>query len=804
MADNSFSIHAPTGQTAKTVVSSNAYAQAGRVIGYPTNFDVYTRKLSTIDGTTEITEEHEVSDLLGNRLYLYHRPVVNADGTATTITVTDGTVDTTATNSKQGYIVFTSLPTSTFQVTYAAAPDCVDMWHLNTIQDSVMEIQQILGPTNQTGYAGLRNLAFGLFDTPANATASGVAQRAVFLPHLDQNIYIGSSADAGLAATRGAAHTIQLGRETDEVIIDVTGFKIQQNDGTLNSTITLGTKTGDFLSYKGYFSGAGPMTIGGPEWPNYSGTTFISDTSGAFYSGAMLQVHGDVSIMGGLQAVGAVEIVTTTGTTSIVYGDWTIRDELFVEGRTHLYGLTQTQQLNVQQDLVISSDIVCNNSRGSGGRGQCLVDNLDPSEIAHTYQYVAKTRLQNTVVTGPRLKTSLAPKKLLYRPWFTLDYDDLAGSQYAITGSLNAAVGPSGAHPSIFQLLLTGVAIVSGTYEEYGSYNGIWSPGMMDPGSIRLRMLSGPAAGYDAPIYNYKVEATGDNGVHVTRLNVFTPEIPSPPAQTNNRYMLYTEHSTPYDFIRAVGGANPTYYVSGTTEEPFVVAFDDTVRVMTQSTTPVSLRTALENSISGLGPADSVTGIAYIFADKANTDPEAAPRFTARASMFRMPSQVAVGEVVAHYSGAQWHILENLSYRPNSIYDSSWIPVLPVAGTSTSGRAISGTLSNYASSMKVYFAHGLGPDVDIYRLSSELYAGAYTTGTPEWNKTHTPPWSLMGQEFAAPHNLSGRFTQSSVGTNSNSSIFYLDSYVVGLFIDPDILLSTETANYLRLVLRRDS
>ena len=820
MSDNSFSSHAPTGQTATNVVSPNPYAQAGRNIGYPTYFDLYPTKISSIDGNRAVTERRTVADLVGNRLYLYHRPVTNADGTSTTINSTDGTIDTSSTNNKQGYIVFSSLPTSDFTVTYTAAPDCVDMWHLNTIQDSVMEVQQVLGPTNQTGYAGLRNLAYGLFDRPDNATASGVAQRAVFLSHLGQDIYIGSSADAGLAATRGDAHTIQIGRETDKVVIDATGFTIQQNDGTLNTQMNLGGNTGDFINWVGKASGAGPVAIGGPEWSNYSGVTFAGSLTGPFYTGSMLQVHGDVSVMGNIKSIGSIEIITTTGVTSTVYGDWTIRDELFVLGTSYLRGNTYTNRLDVTTDLHISGDLIAGNRRGSGGNGQTLIDNLDPSEIAHSYQYVTKSRIPNTVICGPRLQTALSPKNTIERPWFTLDSSQLAGDLFAITGALNAAVGPSGAHPAIFQLLLSGVAIVSGTYKDFGSWDGIWSPGMMDPGSLRIRMLNGQASGYDAPVYAHKVEETGANGVHLLRMNVFTPEIPDPIAQTNDKYMLYAEHATPYNFISAAGGAAPTFSVNASAIEPFAVSFDDTVRIMTQSTASSSLTNVLTNSVSGLGPADAITGIAYIFAKATNTDPEAPPQFVARSTMYRMPNEVGVGEIVAYYSGAQWVIRDTISYRPQGIYDSAWIPMIPDTNViEPTGRATSGFTSASSAPMKLYFNHHLGTDIDAYRLSADLYLGSPSINTGEWNRTHSPMWSMLGQDERGPHGLTGAFVHVPLGakrvsshiTDRDASIFYLDSSIVGIDISPELLDgfptgggSTEEHTYLRLVMRRDS
>lgn len=817
MAYDIFSTHAPTGAST-TVVSTNPFSSQGRNIGYPTSFDKFVRIISEADGSQTVVESRKLTDLVGSRLYLYHRPLINSNGSIATITVSDGTIDTSFTNSAQGYIVFSSLPSVDFTVTYVAVPDCDFSWSINTLQDSVMEIQNVLGPTNSPSYPSIRNLKVAIFDSPLDSVTSGVFQNAYYLSDLDQDITIASTSDPGLAISRGTAHTIQIGRETDNVIIDATGFTILQTDGTLSSTIRLGTETGDSIFWKGAASGAGPLTLGGPEWPQYSGVIFTAGLTGSFYSGAMLRVHGDAAFMGNVKAIGNITIINTTGTTSTVLGDWTVQDELFVNGISHLNGTVETNNIEVAQNIYLSRNLIAENVAGAGGAGQTLIDNLDCSEIAHNYSFVTKSKHNNSVIAAPLKIEAIAPKKVTYRPWLSLGPSNLVGDIFAITGTLNAAASSSGAHPHILQLLMT-AGIVSGTHTgTIGTSSGVWSAGMMDPGSMWVRMLSGPAQNFESPIYGFTVEATSSS--NLTRLNVFLPDAISTPPQTNNSYILYNPKSCAFNTVSAVGGASPTFSINASTNEPLAVSFEDEVRIMYSSTTNYSLTNALEHSVSGLG-GSPVTGIAYIFADSNGTDPENPPIFKAKPVPIRLPGQTPIGEVVASKAASTWTILETVSYRPNGIYDSSWIPIYSsVSILATSGRVTPGITSATTSPLKVYFHHYLGSDVEIGNISADLYLGRRNSSTINWNQTHTPMYSFFGQDGRNNHGLNGVLMHVPLGAKRttshiaerDASIFYLDSAIIGVDISPGLLAgfptgassSTSSPNYLRLIVNKNN
>lgn len=800
-----FSTHAPTGESSKVVVSPNEYSQEGRTIGYPTNFSVYVNKISTADGSASITESRTTSDLIGTRLYLYHRPLVQSSGSVSTISVSDGTLDTSLTNAKQGYVVFSSVPTANFTVTYSASPDCLTAWHLNTLQDDMMEVQKVLGVTNETGYPGLRNLAYGSFDSPLDANTSGVAQRTVYLSHLDQDIYIGSTSETSLTGERGVAHTIQIGREYDNVILEGTGIYLQQSAGTENVAIHLGNKTGDIVYIAGEMTGVGQVTFGGPASPLYSGATGGDVTAGV-YNNSMLRVNGDASFLGNVYAVGTITVVNLTGTISSVVGSFSVTDALSVQGTTSLVGRLTTNTVTANQDITVNANIVAGNQAGAGGNGQTLVDGLDPSEIAHTYRAVTRKTLPNTVLNGRPLLTQQLPKQSFYTFAGAIDYTQVAGDYYQLTGYATSTSAASGAYPNVIQMNFssTPLPIVSGSSYPAGTLNGVWSTAMMDPGALELYDINST---FKTPIYGYSL-VSGD-GTYVYKLDLYSPELDSAkPVTANDSLLLYNKYSRPYDYISAAGGASPTFAVYASSQFPLEIAFDDKVAKMTSSSSNISMTSALNASITGL--STTATGVAYIFA-KASPDPENAPSFKARSVPFRMEDETAIGEVVASYNGS-WTILETTSYRPGAVYDSSWLPV--VTNASFSGRAF-----KYQSGETMFFSHNFGCDVDITRINAELYLGNYIDYRPNtWNHNQPLAYSMMTTDIRAGFGFSGMFTKVPL-TNANysgspsfsssreASLTYLDSRLIGIRLNNTFIEEIDSASAptsIRLVVRRDS
>lgn len=823
-----FSSHSPTGAAitgARVVVSPNEYAPEGRRIEFPANFSVYVNKQSNIDGSFQVAEEHYLTQIVGTRLYLYHRPLVNSNGTITSIATSDGTIATSNTNAKQGYIEFSALPTAaSFIITYSASPDCVSMWHFNTLQDDVMEIQKTIGVTNYTGWPGLRHTAYALANDPADNIAS-LFSNALYLQHLNKNLRISSTETAGYYPTLGSGHFVQLGSRYDKVNLEGTGITLAANVeatnplATLATVIELGNNTGDRITYRGSLSGEGQTTIGGALWPNHSGA--LGSITTAQYTGAMLRVNGNETILGNLYVNGAITVVHSTGETSTILGDFTVNDELFVNGVSHLNGPVETNNVTVNQNLTYQGNLIAGNSAGAGADGHSVVDNLDASEVAHTYRYTMKRNLRNYIVAAPKYYGTVLPKRGAYTPNGFISSGNFVGEVFNYSGLLNAAASSSGAYLSILQLLCTGtrMAIVSGFYTGIlGSIDGGWfSKGMMDPGALHIDL---PTKNYSAPVYGYTVEElTGATNNEIRRLNVYTPEQPTESTLGNPPYSLYSPGARHWQFIDDVTSnvTNPTIRISATSTSPLVVAFDEDIRVLNTNSPDISIATTAGHSVSG-SIDTSPTGVVYVFASRNyNTNIEVIPTFITRAIPFAMPGEVAIGEVCLTRTGStEWRVNEITSYRPGGYYDSAWIPINTAVDT-TSGRST--TRINYGStnaSTKLYFNHNLGCDLDFAYVDFKLFLGAYGTKdvTTLWpNKFNSFSHSLFGHDHRRQIGLSGAFTVvdlnnrgTSSSTQNDASLFYLDGRLAGVQISESLLTPTQSGvtafNYLRLIAKR--
>ena len=871
-----FSTHAPTGASQKAIVSPNQYADSGRNIGYPNKYSVYVNKISEVDGTQRVIEYRTVSEIVGNRLYLWHRPLTNS-GAVTQITVAGGgapVIDTAATNPKSAYIVFTTLPTNDFTVSYLAAPDCINAWNLNTVQDDVMEIQKTLGVTSLTGTPGLRNLAYATFDLPGDAGISGIAQRAVYLSHLARNIVIGSTNVASLKTSLGSNHTIQIGRTGDELLFDSTGFHVVQTNANYNNNITLGTKTGDIITYMGSISGEGQVTIGGPSWTNigaagwnsrgYSGFAFhpTSGLTATYYSGSMLRVHGDVSIAGNVRSVGALTVVTTTGETSVVLGDWTVARDLIVQGKSYLNGGVETSTAKITRDIVVEGIIEFPNSYST-------IDGLDPSAAAETLPLLNKRRIKNSIIDAPINERQVSPKLTITSPYYRINNSGLVGDVFTITGIVSAAPFTSGAHQSVV-VVDVALPIVSGSFTGLipwtgagvgaplsGVLSGIWSPGMMDPGFVEVAVLgSQPSPAAKMPVYGYYITDADNVSIKQMRLLVPTPlDSARNIFVPGNKVSLYNPGTVPYDFISAQGGAAPTFQVSGLGTSPLQISFETMCKQYLSISSNISLLNALENS-TAFARASNPTGIAYIFAG-VPTSPDSDMTFFAKSVPNRMSSEVAIGEVIASSGvGNTWTILETICYRPNGLYDSSWMPIVSkclkglnsgrfIPEASATGQGFN-EASRPNSPYTYFFQHNLGPVQDLRHITADMYlASAWKdleakfmsyqlTGTYSgYNQTHTDLYQFYSTDWSGPigdnGGIYGGFTKQSISPNRSyldnpssanlkagrdANIFYIDSRIVGIQFYSGVFEQLHTGaiavssndnnyKYLRIVMRRD-
>jgi hypothetical protein len=148
----------------------------------------------------------------------------------------------------------------------------------------------------------------------------------------------------------------------------------------------------------------------------------------------MLRVNGDVAVLGDLQSVGSLTVVNLTGEVSTVIGDFTITNDLRVQGSTRLIGPADVNNITVEQDETIYGDIIAGNQSSRGGNGHSLVDNLDASEVAHTYRTVMRKVLPNTVLNGRPLLSQLLPARSGYTFGSNISGSLTCGDQFVITG----------------------------------------------------------------------------------------------------------------------------------------------------------------------------------------------------------------------------------------------------------------------------------------------------------------------------------------------------------------------------------
>ena len=834
MTYKTHSTHAPTGSAAaKFVVSPNEYAPEGRDVSYPTNFDIYVVKISDVDGSTQVNgEPHTVDQLLGSRLYLYHRPMVSPNGTIAQVTTSAGTINQDSTNAKQGYIEFSTAPTVDFTLTYLAASDCFTHWQQNTMQDSIMELQGQVGASNQTGWPGLRMVNAAIFDIPTDSL-DGLLPNHVSMEHLPRSIRISSSNVDSLTGTLGDRQRIQLGRRADDLHFEGTGITIGSVDGYSPddyADVWISNRTGDKVFCAGTFSGHDQMTIGGAGSlvAGYSGLSFTSASSGSYYTGAMLRVHGDMYCQGDMLAHGTLTLVTTTGETSTIFGDFTIRDELFVLGTSHLIGPTETNALHTFTDYTLDGNLIAGNKKGAGDRGHTLVDTLDCSEVERTYKTVTRKNIDNYVIKATKSLTHFPPKHHTYGGDYAISGQVTVGDVFGWTGFFTAAPSFSGDYPSILQLQWSSgtMPMVSGFFEQAntsGLVDGFISRGTLDPGSLWIEILApSAAAGYRAPIFGYTIQETKAH--YLTKLNVYTPQQPDQVVAANDNFLLYSPGCEHYDYVTSAGGSSPTVTINATSDDPIWIGFEDEVRTFTANSSATSLTAALNRSVTGQTPG---TGIAYVFASMKNIDIEAEPTVVVRGAPWGMPWETIMGEVIAQSSaGGSWTVLETTSYRPGGLYDSAWIPVFSGEGATTvqttaSGRVVSSIRNLGApspqSGNRLYFHHNLGADLCFKDVNATLHLASYA---PDHSSEIHPSnyranvHTLWGQDIRNPiPGASGAYSSIGLGHTNNAAspeanVFYMDGKVIGIQIHDDTMNNpTEGVgpfDYLRLVIKRTS
>ena len=190
----------------KNRIDNNSNAANSEAAAYPAKFDLFVNKENTSLGAFSVTETHLLSQLAGSTLYLDHRPAVDATGGVASIVISNGgVIDTTQTDVFSASVEFSTAPTaSPFTITYSAASDKIQDSHLNSLQNSLMAVENILGVTAPVGGQGTGIVTLPLTttvnprDVATYSSLLGFLPNMVMLRHLGSNLIIGSTDVAGI------------------------------------------------------------------------------------------------------------------------------------------------------------------------------------------------------------------------------------------------------------------------------------------------------------------------------------------------------------------------------------------------------------------------------------------------------------------------------------------------------------------------------------------------------------------------------------------------------------------------------
>lgn len=730
-------------ESIKNRVDNNSNSSNSETSSYPNKFDLFVNKENSSVGSFSVTETHTLSQLAGSTLYLDHRPSVDYTGGITSFVISDGgVIDSSLTDLAYGTVQFTTLPSaSPFTVTYSAAPDKVQDSHLNSLQNTVMNLQQAVGLKQTVGGngTGLITLPIVVYYDPSSLSEHQVLQDIlpnIVLPaHLSEDFYLGSTDVVGVPGY-GQGITIYIGQPSavtrDDVWIDADNFTLATTNGLAGApggTYRFGLTTGDSIGISGIVQIASQTDIGLPGGARANISMYVPGGGAAsFYATAALRVHGGIWFGSGMSGNGSITFITTTGEAVDIQGNL-IATTLDVNSTSNFDGTAQFHN-NVSVDypgqLITNNDIVLNTKPNET---PSKIDNLDPSYAAHIVGYiptageiVQSVRLPiNNPVSAPYL--SGAKQHPVYGFWM---YPMIGGWTY--TGSVKYEAASISGNQNILlidsaMLALGTPTAPAGTAPSLGggsSTTGDYCTGLFNPGDtfIEIRAASDQDA-YSYPIYDHQPFY---NGGTVTGLNIYVAadDAALQSSIAGKQYRIYQPGNVPMGHMgTGWGGAlSAPLAIVGTqssSDYPYGILSYNTdrawlggnyvtansvqfKRTATAGATTVSIADALKKSIN-MGTAPS-TGIAYIYAVGSDTNGTAEQSITLRASPSpwgiaspnmqmgtprNVPGQhVPIGEVIAKTTdGTTWSHVESVGYRENGYYDSCWVPLTNYTSTPT-------------------------------------------------------------------------------------------------------------------------
>lgn len=798
-------------EATKNRIDSNSNSPRSEAIQYPTRFDLFVNKENSSIGAFAVTEEHTLSQLAGSTLYLDHRPASDTTGGITPFVVSNGgVVDTTQTDIYQSSIQFSTLPSAaTFTVSYSAAPDKVQDSHINAMQNILMSIQGVLGIKAVINGQGTGLISMPLVVNARPSTLANYQQLQSIIPgivlpsHLQSDFFLSSTDVVGIPGY-GTGVYIYIGQTgagagKDNVWIDANNFTVATTNGLAGNpggTYRLGLTTGDRVGMSGCLTVASQTTIGltGGACGTFQGV--VPTGAGAFYSGAMLRVHGGIWFGSGLSGNGSVVFITTTGQAVTVSGALQATT-LDVSGPSQFHDLSIFNNiLSVTSPgyFVTNNDIVLNDKPNFT---PAKIDGLDPSYAAYVNNYGASTPIiaQSTrhdiAVSHTRPYVSGAKLHPLYGHQM---YPIIGGWTYTgtvrfesaeVSGNRNILL--LGANLPAFGNNST-IASVAVNLGGGTAATGHYSSGLFNPGDtfIEIKGASTNDA-YSYPIYYHQAFVSGSS--LLTGLNVYVAadDAALSTSIAGKQYRIYQPGNVPLlhcsgnwvgasatptaVFGQAASTDYPNSFASVTLDKPWLGGQNVTnygfqhKRSFGNGVTAVTIKEALEKSINNItGAAISATGVAYIYVVGSDTNSTVENNIQLRASPTPwgvasslvqlgspklLPGQhLPVGEVLATTTnGTTWTHLESVSYRDKGFYDSCWIPLVDYKKTlipSDFGRCLpfwSATTQSDSSDDSGYYMfyveHNLGPILTQTDIEYRIFVA--THGTQNFDTNPSAP-----------------------------------------------------------------
>lgn len=738
-------------------VDNNSNSSNAESSSYPNKFDLFVNKENSSVGSFSVTETHTLTQLAGTTLYLDHRPSVNYTGGISTFVISDGgVIDTALTDIAYGTVQFTTLPSSdTFTVTYSAAPDKVQDSHLNSIQNTLMNVQRTVGlkQANGNNGTGLITLPIVIAYDPGSLTEHQLLQDLIpniVLPaHLSSDFQISSTDVVGVPGY-GAGITIWIGQPSaltrDDVWIDADNFTVATTNGSAGApggTYRIGLTTGDSVAMSGTLCVASQTDIGLLGGARGDFTMYVPGGGAtSFYNTAALRVHGGIWYGSGMSGNGAITFVTSTGEAVDVQGNL-IATTLDVNSTANFDGTAQFHNyvsIDHPGQLITNNDVAFNlKPNGTATK----IDNLDPSYAAHLVGYIpAAGEIVQSVrhpinSTVSNVYLSGAKQHPVYGFWM---YPIVGG--WTFTGNVKYEAAAISGNQNILLVDTSMTALGAPTGPGVGSTpnlgggtanTGFYCTGLFNPGDTFIEIKS--ASDQDAYSYPIYYHQPFYNGSIVTGLNLYVNADDSAlqSSVAGKQYRIYQPGNVPMGHmgtgwfgavsqpVVSVGTASSADYPYGVlsfnTDRPWLggnYVTNNSIqykRTATAGATIVAIGDALKKSIN-MDTSPS-TGIAYIYAVGSDTNSTSEQSVTLRASPSpygiastnmqmgtprMVPGQhVPIGEVIAKTTnGVDWSHVESVGYRENGYYDSCWIPITNWSAT-PAGAELGRTLPLWTS-----------------------------------------------------------------------------------------------------------